>query len=151
MIVKDSAITAWLKTAVQGETIVYARATALPFGSVIAKRMRDLCESGHVVLYRTRREHGPGDENFAYVARRTGRRLPDQGKPGVLIVKGVLPPQHKPQDQRVTSRAALLREIEPQVRSMLAEGAPRNASRLARALGLYSSNPVQVVLERMAA
>ena len=151
MIVKDSVITAWLKTAVQGETLVYARATALPFGSTVGKRMRDLAESGHVVLYQTRRSHEPGDENFAYTARRTARPLPGQAAPGYLKVTGELPAAPKPQDRRFTSHSSVVREIEPQVRSLLAEGAERNARKLARMLGVYSRNPVQAVLERIAA
>lgn len=151
MIVQESVITAWLKTAVQGETLVYARATSLPFGSTIGKRMRELAESGHVVLFQTRRENGPGDENFHYTAKRTGRPLPGQSKPGYQKVTGIRTPERKPQDMRVTSHASLIREIEPQVRSLLAEGAERNACKLARTLGIYSRNPVQKVLERLAA
>jgi hypothetical protein len=151
MIVRDSVITNWLITAVQGETLVYARATALPFGSTVGKRMRELAASGHVSLYQTRRDHGPGDENFHYTARRPAKPLPGQDAPGFLKVNGVLPVAPKPQDRRFTSHAAVVREIEPQVRSLLAEGAERNARKLARMLGIYSSNPVQAVLERMAA
>ena len=41
------------------------------------------------------------------------------------------------------------REIEPQVRAMLAEGIGRNACAIARALGIYSTSPVRAVLGRM--
>ncbi|SCW77425.1 hypothetical protein SAMN02927924_02796 [Sphingobium faniae] len=151
MIVRDSVVTNWLKTAAEGEELVYARATFLPVECAVAKRMRDLAAAGHVHLFRRRRQHGAGSENFSYVARRTGRPLPGQAAPGILAVKGVLPPQKKPQDLRCTARAALIRELTPQVRSLLAEGVAPNASRMARMLGVYDHNPVLKVLERLAA
>ena len=150
MIVQDKVLTAWLATAKHHETMVYARATFLPVGSAVAKRLRGLEETGHVLLYRERRTHGPGDENFRFIVKRTAKQLP--GAAGALIVKGVKPlPSHKPQDQRTGSCAALARDIAPHVRSILAEGGRRSAETIARELGLYSAQPVRLVMERLAA
>lgn len=150
MIVQDRVLTAWLSSAAHGETMVYARATFLPVGSAVAKRLRGLAETGHVLLYRARRAHGPGDENFRFIVRRTAKPLPGPG--GVMIVKGVKPlPAHKPQDKRPGACASVARDIAPHVRSILAEGGRRSAETIARELGLYSAQPVRVVMERMAA
>ncbi|WIW88984.1 hypothetical protein K3M67_03100 [Sphingobium sp. V4] len=147
MIVQKSVITNWLKTAVTGETLVYARATFLPHGSEVAKILRKAEEDGHVVLYRERRTHGPGDENFRYVAKRTAKPLPGQ----TIIVKGVKPlPARKPQDKRIGASASLQSEIAPQVRALMAEGV-RNGAAIARELGIYSPHPVYDVMRRLAA
>eukprot|EP01136_Pigoraptor_vietnamica_P018420 Opistho-1_new@64817 len=89
MIVQDKVVTAWLATAKQGETMVYARATFLPVGSLVAKRARALAETGHVVLCQERRQHGAGDENFRFIMRRTGKPLPVSD--GSLTVGGIRP------------------------------------------------------------
>lgn len=128
--------------------MVYARATFLPVGSAVAKRLRGLATSGHVLLYRERRTHGPGDENFRFIVRRTAKQMPGPG--GALGVKGVKPPAaHKPQDKRTGSCALLARDIAPHVRSILAEGGRRSAETIARELGLYSAQPVRVAMQRM--
>ncbi|MFZ2995931.1 hypothetical protein [Sphingobium sp.] len=141
MIIAESMLKRWLGEAKDGDSLVYARATYL-IPNVVTRRLFDLSQSGHVSLTRTRRQHGPGEENFLYQARRTA-----------LPIGGFVTPMRKskPQDRRFSSHDAVVREIAPQVRAMLAEGAPRNACAIARALGIYSRNPVQAVLERMAA
>lgn len=150
MIVQDKVVTAWLATAKQGETMVYARATFLPVGSLVAKRARALAETGHVVLCQERRQHGAGDENFRFIMRRTGKPLPVSD--GSLTVGGIRPARaHKPQDKRTGACASVARDIAPHVRSILAEGGRRSAERIARELGLYSAQPVRVVMERLAA
>ncbi len=147
MIVQKSVVANWMKTAATGETLVYARATFLPVKSEVAKLLRKAADDGHVVLYRERRSHGPGDENFRYVAKRTAKPLPGQSIP----VKGVKPlPLHKPQDKRTDARAVLQREIVPQVRALMAEGV-RNGAAIARELGLYSAEPVHNLMRRLAA
>ena len=150
MIVAESVLIQWLKEAKAKEELVYARATFLSPNSV-TRRLYELSQSGHVQLIRKRRTHGNGDENFHYCARRTAKPLPGL-KNGYRAVKGVRPIEAvKPQDRRFSSHAQLVREIEPQVRAMLAEGHERSPTRIARALGLYSHNPVAKVLERLAA
>ncbi|ETI63004.1 hypothetical protein C100_14925 [Sphingobium sp. C100] len=150
MIAHKSLVISWLKSAKAGETIVYARATFLPVRSEVAALLRKAADDGHVVLYRQRRMAGPGEENFRYVAKRTARPLPGQ----TFLVKGVKPlpdrAERKPQDQRIEARAALQREIAPQVRAMLAEGM-RNGAAIARELGLYSAEPVHHLMRRLAA
>lgn len=142
MIVSEILVRNWLKTAVHGQTLVYARVTSLPVQCAVARRMRYLAQDGHVILYRTRREHGAGDENFHYVARRTGKPLPGADAASLPC---------KPQDGRTGERAPLMREIAGQVRGLIAEGASHNATAIARELGIYSSYPVRRVLERLAA
>jgi hypothetical protein len=150
MIVQDKVLTAWLATAKHGETMVYARATALPAGSSVAKRLRALAEGGHVVLSQERRAHGPGHENFRYIVKRTAVQLP--APDGSLKVIGLRPMSAcKPQDKRTGACAAVARDIAPHVRSILAEGGRRSAEMIARELGLYSAQPVRVVMERLAA
>ncbi|KMS54711.1 hypothetical protein [Sphingobium cupriresistens] len=150
MIVQDKVLTAWLAIAKQGETLVYARATALSVKSPVAARVRALAETGHVVLCQQRRAHGPGDENFRFIVRRTGKALP--AADGSRKVVGVRPlPAHKPQDKRTGACASVARDIAPHVRSILAEGGRRSAETIARELGLYSAQPVRVVMERLAA
>lgn len=150
MIVQDSVLTAWLATAKHREMMVYARATSLPVGSAVAKRLRLLAASGHVVLSQERRQHGGGDENFRFIVRRTAKQMPAPN--GALAVKGVKPlATHKPQDKRTGSCAMLARDIAPHVRSILAEGGRRSAETIARELGLYSAQPVRVAMQRMAA
>ncbi|KFG90751.1 hypothetical protein BV98_001463 [Sphingobium herbicidovorans NBRC 16415] len=152
MIIAESMLDKWLREAKAGETIVYARATFLTPNKV-TRRLYELAQTGHVELKRSRRQHGPGDENLHYIAKRLGKPLPGSSpaKGGTRIVKGILPLPAKPQDRRYTSHASVVREIEPQVRELLAEGHARSAARLARTLGLYSHNPVVRVLERLAA
>ncbi|BBD01858.1 hypothetical protein [Sphingobium sp. YG1] len=150
MIVQDKVLTAWLATAKHGETMVYARATALPAGSSVAKRLRALAEDGHVVLSQKRRADGPGDENFQYIVTRTAMRLPaPDGSRTVIAVRPLS--TRKPQDKRTGACAAVARDIAPHVRSILAEGGRRSAETIARELGLYSARPVRVVMERLAA
>ena len=150
MIVQDKVLTDWLATAKQGETMVYARATALPAGSSVAKRLRALAEGGHVALSQRRRADGPGDENFQYIVTRTAAKLP--APDGSLTVIGIRPiGARKPQDKRTGACASVAREIAPHVRSILAEGGRRSAETIARELGLYSAQPVRVVMERLAA
>ena len=151
MIIAESMLDKWLREAKAGETIVYARATFLTPNKV-TRRLYELAQNGHVELKRSRRQHGPGDENLHYIAKRLGKPLPGSSatKGGARIVKSVHPPA-KPQDRRFTSHAAVVREIEPQVRELLAEGHARSAAGIARTLGLYSHNPVVRVLERLAA
>ncbi|MEA3541962.1 MAG: hypothetical protein U9R77_07570 [Pseudomonadota bacterium] len=147
MIAQKSLVAGWLKTAKAGETIVYARATFLPVRSEVAAMLREAAEHGHVVLYRERRVHGPGEENFRYVAKRTAKPLPGQA----FLVRGVKPlPAAKPQDKRFTGTAALQRDIAPQVRVLMAEGV-RSGSAIARELGLYSAQPVYSLMRRLAA
>lgn len=160
MIVEESMVTRWLRSAKAGETIVYARSTFLNPKSKVAAMLRQAAADGHVVLYRERRTHGPGDENFRYIARRTARPLPGQ----VLEVRGVRPlgaakamaggaaAAAKVQDRRYGACASLQREIAQPVREMIAEG-ERDCAAIARALGLYSSWPVYSLMrrERMAA
>lgn len=152
MIIAASMLDKWLREAKAEETLVYARATFL-IPNVVTRRLYDLAQSGHVELKRSRRAEGAGEENFHYIAKRLGKALPGSkpSKGGTLIVKGVRPLPAKPQDRRYTSHASVVREIEPQVRELLAEGHARNAARIARTLGLYSHNPVVRVLERLAA
>ena len=152
MIIAESVLDRWLREAKAGETIVYARATFLTPNKV-TRRLYELAQNGHVELKRSRRQHGPGDENLHYIAKRLAKPLPGSSaaKGGTRIVKGVRPLPAKPQDRRFTSHASVVREIEPQVRELLAEGHARSAARLARTLGLYSHNPVVRVLERLAA
>lgn len=150
MIVQDKVLTDWLATAKQGETLVYARVTALPAKSLVTARVRALAESGHVVPCQHRRARGEGDENFHYIIRRTGKPLP--ASDGSRKVIGVRPlPAHKPQDKRPGACASVARDIAPHVRSILAEGGRRSAETIARELGLYSAQPVRVVMERLAA
>jgi hypothetical protein len=145
MMVRKTMVAAWLKTAKAGETIVYARATFLPVRSEVAAMLREAAEHGHVVLYRERRMHGPGEENFRYVAKRTAKPLPGQ----VYMVREVPPlPAAKPQDKRFNGTAALQRDIAPQVRGLMAEGV-RSGSAIARALGLYSAQPVYSLMRRL--
>ena len=116
----------------------------------MAKRLRALAEGGHVALSQKRRDNGPGDENFQYIVTRTATRLP--APDGSLTVIDIRPlPNHKPQDTRTGACAAVAREIAPHVRSILAEGGHRSAETIARELGLYSAQPVRVVMERLAA
>lgn len=152
MIIAESMLDNWLREAKAGETIVYARATFLTPNKV-TRRLYELAQNGHVELKRSRRQHGPGDENLHYIAKRLAKPLPgcSPARDGARIVKGVRPLPAKPQDRRFTSHASVVREIEPQVRELLAEGHARSAARLARTLGLYSHNPVTRVLERLAA
>lgn len=152
MIVQDSVLTNWLATAKHGETMVYARATFLPVGSKVAARLRLLAASGHVLLYRERRQSGHGDENFRYIVRRTAKQLP--GTDGSLKVVGIRPLGHKPQDKRAGSCAAIAREIMPALQSMIAEEGVASRAVMAQRLGLYSETPVRVAmraLERIAA
>lgn len=152
MIIAESMLTSWLREAKAEETIVYARATFLT-PNVVTRRLYELAQTGHVELKRSRRADGNGEENFHYIAKRLGKPLPGSSpaKDGTRIVKGVRPLPAKPQDRRYTSHASVVREIEPQVRELLAEGHARSAARIARTLGLYSHNPVVRVLERLAA
>ena len=150
MIVQEKVLTAWLATAKHGETMVYARVTSLPAASIVAKRLRELAESGHVVLSQKRRADGPGNENFQYIATRTAARMPAPDKS--QKVTGIhLRRAPKPQDKRTGSCAMLARDIAPHVRSILAEGGRRSAETIARELGLYSAQPVRVAMQRMAA
>ena len=152
MIIAESMLDKWLREAKAGETIVYARATFLTPNKV-TRRLYELAQNGHVELKRSRRQHGPGDENLHYIAKRLGKPLPGSSttKGGTRIAKSVQPLPAKPQDRRFTSHASVVREIEPQVRELLAEGHARSAAVIARTLGLYSHNPVVRVLERLAA
>ena len=152
MIIAESMLDKWLREAKAGETIVYARATFLTPNKV-TRRLYELAQNGHVELKRSRRQHGPGDENLHYIAKRLAKPLPGSSatKGGTRTVKSVQPLPAKPQDRRFTSHASVVREIEPQVRELLAEGHDRSAARIARTLGLYSHNPVVRVLERLAA
>lgn len=148
MIVQRGVAVAWLQTASAGQTLVYARATFLPVKSEVARMLREAAEAGHVVLYRERREHGQGEENFRYIAKRTAKALPGAGKADCGAGKGP--------NRRVTPMRDLAREIAPHVRSMLADGASRSPSRIARSLGVYSHNVVVAALrmidgERLAA
>lgn len=150
MIVQRGVATQWLREAKEGETLVYARVTFLPVASEVARMMREAQAAGLVTLSQRRRDHGPGGENFHYIARRTGKAHvslePVPSGPATLT--------HKPQDKRLSSCAAVAIDIAPQVRSMLAEGGRHNAMSIARALGVYSVDPVRVALrniERMAA
>jgi hypothetical protein len=143
MIVQDKVLTHWLATAKAGETMVYARATSLPVASLVAKRVRALAETGHVYLRQERRQHGNGDENFRFIVKRTSKPLP-----GTDSARKAMP---KPQDKRTGSCASTARDIAPHVRSILAEGGRRSAETIARELGLYSAQPVRVVMERLAA
>lgn len=151
MIVTDRQVTSWLETAVQGDVLPYARATSLPHGSRVAERLRDLAASGVVVLYRQRRLHGGGDENFHYYARRTGKQFPRAGGSQAGGRAASPLPATKPQDKRMGVRASVALEIVPQVRALLAEGEPRNAAAIARKLGIYSPTPVHKALQRLAA
>lgn len=151
MIVTDRQVTSWLETAVQGDVLPYARATSLPHGSRVAERLRDLAASGMVVLYRQRRLHGGGDENFHYYARRTGKQFPRAGGSQAGGRAASPLPATKPQDKRNGACAELAREIAPQVRALLAEGGACSPAHIARQLGLYSAAPVRKVLERIAA
>ncbi|WP_257554119.1 hypothetical protein [Sphingobium sp. CFD-2] len=152
MIIPESMLDKWLREAKTGETIVYARATFLTPNKV-TRRLYELAQTGHVELKRSRRQHGAGDENLHYIAKRLGKPLPgsSSAKSGTRIVKSVQLLPAKPQDRRFTSHASVVREIEPQVRELLAEGHARSAAGIARTLGLYSHNPVARVLERLAA
>lgn len=145
MIVREDVLTRWLREAKTGEVLVYARTTFLiPTG--VTRRLYDLAASGHVALYQERRKDGAGDENFHYCARRLARPIDGPAPRRPVRHVGAA---RKPQDLRCSSHGALTREIEPQVRAMLAEGVGRNACAIARALGIYSSRPVQAVLVRM--
>lgn len=145
MIVREDVLTRWLREAKTGEVLVYARATFLiPTG--VTRKLHELAARGHVELYRERRMHGPGDENFRYCARRLARPIDGPAPRRPVRHAGAA---RKPQDLRCSSHDALTREIEPQVRAMLAEGIGRNASAIARALGIYSASPVRAVLGRM--
>lgn len=150
MIVSDIILTSWLRESRTGDTLVYARATYLVPNSV-TRRLFDLAESGHVTLTRTRRMHGPGDENFLYGARRLAKPLAGFGGSAKSGAKGGPASRRKPQDARMSACAAMQREILPQVREMLAEGLPRNGNAIARDLGLYSAAPVYQLLRRLAA
>lgn len=147
MIVKESVLALWLRTAKEGEQLHYARATALK-PNAVTRRLWTLAESGHVELKRKRRAHD-GDENFLYIAQRLALPLPGQSEPGTLMVKGVRP--MKPQDKRAGRASAMAREIAPQVRSLIAEGVAPSPWKIARMLGVYHPEPVKLVLERLAA
>jgi hypothetical protein len=152
MIVAKSMVDAWLRTAKAGETIVYARATYL-IPNVVTRRMFDLAQSGQVLLFRERRMHGQGEENFRYIARRTAKPMPNMDGARAVTVGRPLEAV-KPQDRRFGSCTALSREIAPQLRSMIAEGVPMSAPAMARTLGVYSVEPVRRALReigRMAA
>lgn len=150
MIVQRGVAVHWLRTASAGQTLVYARATFLPVKSEVARMLRDAAEDGHVILYRERRQHGQGEENFRYIAKRTAKALPSVGESAARGGAG------KPIDRRSSPHRELAREIAPHVRSMLADGAPRSPTRIARSLGVYSHNVVVTALrmidgERLAA
>lgn len=153
MIVEMGVLRHWLRTAQKGETLTYARATCLPAGSAVAKLLRELAEAEQVVLVRKRREHGPGDENFAFLAKRTAKALPDalSGMRTVRAVRAPTPAPAKPQDRRFGAASATARDIAPQVRALIAEGMRPSAGAIARTLGVYGEGPVRLVLERMAA
>lgn len=146
MIVQRGVAAQWLREAQEGETLVYARVTFLPVVSAVALMMREAAATGYVTLYRQRREHGPGDENFFYIARRTCATKNDFTKLAATPLSA--------QAVEAGGPAAIARDIAPQVRSMLAEGMRPSATAIARQLGIYSPYPVQRVLrqiERMAA
>jgi hypothetical protein len=148
MIVKDSVLTHWLATAVQGERLVYAKATWLT-PNTVTRRLYDLAVSGHVVLVRERRADG-GTENFRYIAQRTALPMAG-GKRRLTGVRVLDAGRGKPQDKRIGARSSVVAEILPAVRGLLAEGEAANASRFARMLGVYSHEPVRRALERLAA
>lgn len=149
MIIAERLLNSWLRDAKPGDVLVYARATYLLPNSV-TRRLYDLAMSGHVCLTRTRRSHGMGMENFLYAAKRLAKPL--EGSIGLAAGRearrggGV----RMPQDHRFPN-AALVRELEPEVRSLLAEGVRPHATRIARMLGVYDAGPVRLVLERLAA
>jgi len=145
MIIAERLLNSWLREAKAGDVLVYARATYLQ-PNVVTRRLYDLAISGHVCLTRTRTLHGAGMENFHYAAKRLAKPFSGRDPADTDPASGTAKP-----GQRETARTGLIREIEPQVRSLIAEGMERNAHKIARTLGLYDRYPVAVVLERMAA